>query len=310
MTTTAVLCSGQGEQGPDMFDLLADAPEAAPVFAAATRVLGHDPREWVREAGAEDLYADRAAQILCCTQALAAWAVLGPAVPRPIVVAGYSVGEVAAWGVAGVLGVPGVLDLAAARAEAMDRATGARRAGLLAVSGLSRATVERICAAHDAHLAIVNGPDAVLVGGLEAALDAVGADAGARGARTVRRVRVAVPSHTPLLADAATAFGRELRARVADVIIPAGVRLLSGVDGGTVFTTDGLDKLAAQVARTVDWAACLDACRAAGATRALELGPGTALARMVRRTEPGIEVHGVAEFRSVAGVRRWVGRER
>ena len=41
-------------------------------------------------------------QILCTLQALAAAAVLRDAMPGRIIVAGYSVGEVAAWGVAGV----------------------------------------------------------------------------------------------------------------------------------------------------------------------------------------------------------------
>ena len=46
MSGTAVLCSGQGYQGAGMFDLLADAPEATPVFEAAKFVLdGKDPRQ-------------------------------------------------------------------------------------------------------------------------------------------------------------------------------------------------------------------------------------------------------------------------
>ena len=46
----AILCSGQGSQHPAMFDLVADCPEAEPVFAAAAGVLGQDPRRFVREA--------------------------------------------------------------------------------------------------------------------------------------------------------------------------------------------------------------------------------------------------------------------
>ena len=104
MSRTAIFCSGQGYQGADMFDLLADAPEAIPVFKAAEFVLeGKDPRQLVHELGNDELHADKVGQILCCTQAMAAWAVLSAKVPRPLVVAGYSVGELAAWGVAGLL---------------------------------------------------------------------------------------------------------------------------------------------------------------------------------------------------------------
>ena len=74
----------------------------------------------MRRATNDALHADKVGQILCCTQAMAVWAVLGAKAPRPLVVAGYSVGELAAWGVAGLLHYQGVLDLAVQRAAAMD----------------------------------------------------------------------------------------------------------------------------------------------------------------------------------------------
>ena len=57
--------------------------------------------------------------------------------PDRLIVAGYSVGEVAAWGVAGLLGATDTLDLVARRAEAMDAASPPGD-GLLFVRGLSR----------------------------------------------------------------------------------------------------------------------------------------------------------------------------
>ena len=83
MSGIAIFCSGQGYQGADMFDLLADAPEAGPVFERARRVLGgEDPRELVRRVTNDALHADKVGQILCCTQAMAAWAVLSAKLPR------------------------------------------------------------------------------------------------------------------------------------------------------------------------------------------------------------------------------------
>src|SRR6266481_4234956 len=94
----AILCSGQGGQHPAMFDLVADCPEAEPIFAAAAGVLGQDPRLFVRNAAEAALFSDFSGQILCCTQALAAWTALGAVRPARAVIAGYSVGELAAWG--------------------------------------------------------------------------------------------------------------------------------------------------------------------------------------------------------------------
>jgi [acyl-carrier-protein] S-malonyltransferase len=110
----AILCSGQGRQHPDMFALTGDAPEAAQLFAHAAELLGgKDPRNLVRSETGEALHRNRAGQILCAIQALAAAAALKDAMPGRIVVAGYSVGEVAAWGVGGLLSATDTLDLVA-----------------------------------------------------------------------------------------------------------------------------------------------------------------------------------------------------
>lgn len=309
MTRVAVLCSGQGAQDAAMFDLLADAPAAAPVFQAATIVLGgDDPRRLVRQQSNAAIHADKLGQILCCTLTMAVWAVIGEQLPPPLLVAGYSVGELGAWGVAGLLDAAAVIGLAAKRATAMDSAT-AEPSGLAAIRGLSRAKLEPICRSHTCFIAIVNGPDQMLVGGARASLMAVLEDALAEGAERTTLLPVAVASHTPLLAAASDAFARILAAAPVRSVLPSGVRLLSGIDGSAVVDiASGRTKLARQIRQTVDWAACMDACQAAGVDKAVELGPGSALCRMARDAMPGVDAHSVSEFRSLAGFIAWVTR--
>ena len=307
MTGTAILCSGQGSQGAGMFDLLADAPEAAHVFKAARAALGgHDPRELVRQASADELHADKAGQILCCTQAMAAWAVLGEIIPRPLVAAGYSVGELAAWGIAGIFDAEDVIGLAAKRASAMDDAT-TQPSGLAAIRGLARHQLEPLCRAHHCHVAIVNGPDQMLVGGTHRSLEAFTKDAEAHGAQHAMIVPVAVASHTPLLHQASERFRDTLASAHVAGEVPSGVRLISGIDGEAVFDVSaGLDKLALQIKQTVDWTACMDACRGANVAKVLELGPGNALVRLIQGVMPDGEVHGLSEFRSLDGLKQWI----
>ena len=309
MSGIAILCSGQGHQGADMFDLLAEAPEADPVFKGARLVLGgEDPRELVRRATNDALHADKVGQILCCTQAMAAWAVLGAKVPRLLVVAGYSVGELAAWGVAGLLDYEGVLDLVVQRAAAMDEAT-TEAAGLVAIRGLKRAALDPICKAHGAYVAIVNGEDQLLVGGTRNSLDAVIHDAQAAGAEHTTILPVAIASHTPLLANASDQFRQALTRAHLPAEMPVDVRLLSGIDGAAVFDVQaGADKLARQIKQTVDWRACMQSCRAAGATKVVELGPGNALARLMHEFMPDGDVHSLSEFHSLSGFEHWVQR--
>ncbi len=309
MTGIAILCSGQGGQGAGMFDLLAEAPEAAPVFETAQAILdGRDPRQLVHQASDQDLHANRLGQILCCTQTMAAWAVIRDTLPGPLVVAGYSVGELGAWGVAGLMEAGEVLRLAARRAAAMDAAT-AEPSGLVAIRGLTRDRLDPICTAHGAFVAIVNASDQMLVGGTRTALAAVVADANAAGAARTTMLAVEVASHTPLLADASDRFRQDLEGAHLACAVPSDRRLLSGIDGAPVFDVKaGADKLARQIRQTVDWSACMETCRASNVSKAIELGPGNALARLMQEAVPGIDAHSLSEFRSLDGFVQWAGR--
>lgn len=307
--TLAILCSGQGRQHRDMFALTGDAPEAADLFAHATTLLGgRDPRDFVRSEPVEALHHNRAGQILCTLQALAAAAALGNAVPRGAIIAGYSIGELAAWGAGGLLDASVTLDLAARRAEAMDAATHAGD-GLIFVRGLSHDDVDRLCRRYDAAIAIVDPGDAFVIGGGRQALSKIAADARAMHAARLVDLPVEVASHTKRLAEASAVFRETLRS--ASVAFPpaAGARILSGIDGAPVVSAEaGLDKLAAQISQTVQWANCLQGCLEAGATTFLELGPGHALAAMVAGLWPDLPARSLDDFRSLQGVRAWLVR--
>jgi [acyl-carrier-protein] S-malonyltransferase len=303
----AVLCSGQGGQHPAMFDLVADCPEAEPVFAAAAAVLGRDPRSFVKEATPADLFSDFSGQILCCTQALAAWASLGTVRPARAVLAGYSIGELAAWGCAGALNELSTLRMAQRRAAMMDAAAPSD-SGLAAITGLRRPVIEPILARHALSIAIVNDVDSFTIGGPRTALRAACEEAAACGAKRTVTLPVTVPSHTPLLSKATEQFRVTLR-EASPRLPRAGYRLLSGIDGETVLDIEtGTDKLARQISTTINWAACLESCRSAGALAALELGPGTTLSRMASTLFPDGRARAVDEFRSLAGLRTWLQR--
>ncbi|KVG27218.1 acyltransferase domain-containing protein [Burkholderia diffusa] len=305
--TLAILCSGQGAQRSDMFELTGAARQADALFEHAGRLLGDDPRDWVRHAEADALRENRAAQVLCTVQALAAAALLEAAWPRRRCVAGYSVGEVASWSVAGMIDPHDALDLADARARAMDAASGGDER-MAFVRGLTRAQLAQLCVGRDAAIAIANPGDAFVVAGRQADVAAVADDAARDGALRVAPVCVRIASHTRRLASAVPGFRASLAA--VDVHRPLpGTRLFSGIDGASVLDVGaGLDKLARQIAEPVEWAACLAACVEAGATAFLELGPGRALAEMASGAYPALPARSVADFRSVDGIARWLAR--
>ncbi len=302
MSGLALLFPGQGSQEPGMLALAEGHPAGAEALRAAEAVLGAPPAAILRRGGAEP-FRNAVAQPLVVAAQLATWAALREALPAPALLLGYSVGELAAHGAAGTFAPGAAMALAARRAELMDAACPGP-AGLLGLRGLPAARLEALAAATGSEVAIVNGPDHCVLGGPVPALEEAARRAAAAGATTVQRLPVAVPAHTRLLAGAVAPFARALAA--AGPRAPA-VPVLAGVSGEPVRSAAGaVESLSRQVAQRLEWGRCLAVAAELGCTVLLELGPGTALARMAREALPGAAVRAVAEFRSAAGVARWV----
>lgn len=294
-----VVCAGQGTQHPQMLPWLDDRRPRVVSMQAQLGVA-----DW-RAAAADPAWAEgnRTAQTLVTGLALAAWDEIAPGLPVPAAVAGYSVGELAAYAIAGVLDAEAALALAVPRAEAMDRCAARQPGGLTAVSGLPRARIDALCAAHGLAVAIRNGAVNFILGGPTARLDDAEAEARAAGAERVTRLRVSVPSHTPAMAEAA----REMATRLAPLPLRAPTVPLYTDARGRVFdaATAGA-ALAEQIATTVAWDDCLEGLRAHRPACLLELGPGQALARRWSQCFPDVPARSCDDFRSAAGARRWV----
>ncbi len=305
----ALICSGQGGQHPAMFANLLDENAAQPVLGLLAQRLGVTVGDLAAlNTASLDLHANRTAQVLIVGQALAASAALaGHGLPPPAVVIGYSVGELAAHGCAGCFAPDIALDLARARAEAMDAAAPAGvKLGMIGVVGLGRAEVETAAAAAGAALAIVNGADHMVVGGPVETLTRFEAEATRQGAPHLRRLAVETASHTPFLDGAGPRFAAALEPVAWRA---AAMHVLSGLDGHAIRTAaDAKRTLAAQLHQPLDWYRCLLAAAEYGATAFLELGPGRSLAKMVEQTLPGLPARALEDFRSIAGAAAWAGR--
>ena len=295
-----VLCPGQGSQGPGMFDLLAADEAAQRVLAEASAAFGQDLRALAK--ASTEIHRNRIAQPLLCATEAATWAALKPHLPAPRVFAGYSVGELAAYGCAGALSVTQLVELARRRALLMDEAS-RTPGGLVAVRGLRRPQIDQLCHRFGAQVAIVNGIDRFVIGGGAETIAALQEAASALGG-TVNSLPVEVAAHTSTLAAASEGFGAELAA--SGMVAPV-VPVLAGVHGMPVYTRDdAIVALSRQISTTIDWSACLTTLAELGCTALLELGPGRALSRMARDAFPDLPARSVADFRSFPGVIDWV----
>jgi [acyl-carrier-protein] S-malonyltransferase len=236
---------------------------------------------------------------------LATWAALRGRVAAPLAFAGYSVGELASYACAGALDASELARFAQTRAASMDAAN-AKPSGLVALRGLPRAEVKALCAGHAAWIAIANGDDAFVVGGDSTILDELAKRARAHGAQ-ITCLKVGVASHTPHLDSAVGPFRLALE---QSTLRAPDIPVIAGIDASWVTSrAKAIATLSTQLAKTIEWARCLETLYERGARVFLELGPGTALARMVREQLPSDAfARSVSEFRTIDGVVAWLRR--
>ena len=296
-TRLLLLCPGQGGQHAAMFDLArTDASAAA----------------WLEHAGlaafnGAAMFDNRIAQPAIVGATLAMWQALRPRLPTPALVAGYSIGELSAYGVVGALDPLDAVLLAATRAQLMDVQAGATPPqALVAIGGVLLARARMLAGDHGFAIAIVTGVDGCIAGGLAAQLPQL-AQAVTAAHGSLQLLPVGIASHTMLMAGAVTPFADAL---LAATWHPQACPVLSGT--GAVPVADRVSAVAAlsrQLSAPILWSDCMDACAEAGITVALELGPGAALARMLQARHPHIACRSVADFRSLDGIVAWCDRQ-
>lgn len=290
-----LLCPGQGDQHPDMFNLARTSSTAS---ALADRLLAGQ--------ASDDIYANSIAQPLIVAATLSMWAAIREQAPPPALVAGYSIGELSAYGVAGAIAPQQAVALAAQRAQWMDDCQRAAPGqALLAITGLTLASASILAAQYGYHISIETGEDTCVVGGAAAQADPLQQAIEAAGARS-RRLPVEVASHTPYMQSAVQPFANALEATAFQ---PLQTPVLAGIDAAAVHDkVRAVETLSRQLAEKIRWLACMDAAAEAGITVALELGPGSALSKMLQNRHPHINTRSVADFRTLDGIQRWLER--
>nr|EMP10398.2 ACP S-malonyltransferase [Gordonia sp. NB41Y] len=203
--------------------------------------------------------------------------------PADAVVAGHSVGELAAAAITEVISADEAVALAAIRGAEMAKACAQEATTMAAVLGGDEAEVLARLDELDLVPANRNAAGQIVAAGPVAAIDELVANPPAK-ART-RKLAVAGAFHTRYMAPAQDAVA----AAAARITPSAPTRtLLSNSDGRPV--TDGADalsKLVTQVTSPVRWDLCSAHMREAGVAAIVELPPAGALAGIAKRELKG-----------------------
>lgn len=280
---------GQGSQSLGMLAPLAQTyPVVRHTFANASDVLGFDLWHLVQNGPEEKLNETQNTQPALLCASVAIWHIWDEKRgPKPVIMAGHSLGEYSALVCAGAIKFEDAVMLVAKRGEYMQEAVPAGEGAMAAILGLSDEQVKAAC--NDAAQGEVvnavnfNSPGQVVIAGNASAVERAIELCKEAGAKRAVTLAVSAPSHCPLMESAAERLMELLRSiEIRPPVIP----VLNNVDVTSETAPDKIrDALKRQLCNPVRWVETIQKMRDQGIDRLIECGPGKVLVGLNKRIE-------------------------
>lgn len=295
----AFVFPGQGSQSPGMLaELAATHPAIRETFAEASEGAGVDLWQISQDNPDDQLNQTEFTQPALLAADIALWRLWqDQALAQPALLAGHSLGEYAALVAAGALSLKDGARLVRLRGQFMQAAVPAGTGAMAAVLGAEDAQVEQLCGEASTTDSVVvpanyNSPGQIVIGGHADAVDRAIAALQAAGIRKTVKLAVSVPSHTPLMREAA----EQLREAIAATAWQRPDRpVMHNVDAAPKSDIAAIQQaLVEQLYLPVQWTRCTQALAAAGVRHAVECGPGKVLAGLVKRIDKTVSTYNLA----------------
>jgi len=291
----AFVFPGQGSQSVGMLAELAAAhPVVRETFAEAS--AGADVDLWAlsQNGPVDELNRTEFTQPALLAAGIAVWRAWQAAGGTPpSMLAGHSLGEYSALVAAGALSLHDGAKLVRERGRLMQAAVPAGQGAMAAIIGAEEALVVEVCAevstGDDAIVvpANYNSPGQIVIGGDAIAVDTALAVLAGRGVRKTVRLAVSVPSHTPLMFEAAQQLG-DIMATMA-----WSLPTLPVVQNADAAAYDSIEQirhaLVRQLYQPVLWTDCVRTMVGGDAARIGECGPGKVLTGLIKRIDKTLD---------------------
>jgi [acyl-carrier-protein] S-malonyltransferase len=220
-----------------------------------------------------------------------------------IIYAGHSVGEFAAYSLAGAFEVDQALRLVAKRGQAMLAATKVfSKTGMSAVLGGNKEEVVSYLSEFDLIPANINSNGQIIAAGTLENLDRL-ANTPLTGTR-IRPLEVSAAFHTKFMEPAVSQFTEIFK--VISVKSPRQI-VLSNKNGERVSnSTDITENLIQQVISPVRWDLCQAKMVELGVTGMLELAPGGTLCGIAKKEIPNVETFAIKTPEDIKGANEFI----
>jgi len=259
------------------------------VVGRAEAALGEPIAPLLLDASTEDLGRTRHAQLAVLVTSLVAWEAARDVLEEPVAYAGHSLGQVTALIASGALAFDEGVRFAAARATATQEAADRHPGRMAALVGASIDQTRQACEAapDECWLANDNAPGQVVIAGTPRGVDAATEQARLLGVRRAIPLEVGGAFHTPLMQDATDTLRTILDA--VTFTTPRS-RLVSNIDAQPHDDADWHERSARHVSMPVRWRESLEALAGTGVDSFVEIGHGSMIAALAKRTTPEIAV--------------------
>jgi [acyl-carrier-protein] S-malonyltransferase len=294
----AFLFPGQGSQAVGMGRSLAEAvPQSKAVFETADRTLGSSLSSLCFQGPEDDLKLTENTQPALLATSVAALKAMESRGIKAEGVAGHSLGEYSALVAAGALSFEDAVRTVRLRGRYMQEAVPPEKGAMAAILMLDAVKVDEACreAAQGeiVSAANLNCPGQIVISGDAGAVDRAIAACAARGAKRAIRLAVSAPFHCALMKPAEQRLQADLQALSFSA---AAIPVYRNIDGAPAKAAEALrDGLVRQVSLPVQWQRTIETMSADGFDTFVEVGSGTVVSGLVRKTLKGARVLNVED---------------